>query len=75
MISGCGVFIKKGAKILAFFIGAAFVFLQYMRSQGLIVVKWDNISRRYNASLKRKLGDDGTSDGIVVTRVWNKLVE
>lgn len=73
--SGCGVFLKKGAKILAFFIGAAFVFLQYMRSQGLIVVKWDNISRRYNASLKRKVGDNSTSDGVAVARVWNRLVE
>ncbi|TIB86867.1 hypothetical protein E3Q06_01414 [Wallemia mellicola] len=71
----CGVFLKKGAKILAFFIGAAFVFLQYMRSQGLIVVKWDNISRRYNASLKRKVGDNSTSDGVAVARVWNRLVD
>ncbi|TIA92118.1 hypothetical protein E3P99_00725 [Wallemia hederae] len=72
--SGCGVFLKKGAKILAFFIGGAFVFLQYMRSQGLIVVKWDNISKRYNASLKRKFEGD-EQKGVTVATVWNKLVE
>ncbi|EOQ99825.1 hypothetical protein E3P92_02021 [Wallemia ichthyophaga] len=71
----CGIFLKKGAKILAFFVGGAFVFLQYMRSQGLIVVKWDKMSKRYNASLRRKLSDSSSQRGVTVATVWNKLVD
>lgn len=46
-----------------------------MRSQGLIVVKWDKMSKRYNASLRRKLSDSNSQRGVTVATVWNKLVE
>ena len=71
---GCGVFIKKGAKAIAFLVGAGFVFLQYLRSQGLVVVKWNNISKRYNASINRRFGDGDPSNPVTVYSIWNKFI-
>ncbi|KAH8106728.1 FUN14 family-domain-containing protein [Cristinia sonorae] len=42
-----GVFVKKGAKLLAFTFGSIFVLLQYLGQQSLIRVDWSRMSQRF----------------------------
>jgi len=42
-----GVFVKKGAKFLAFTFGGLFVFLQYLGAQSLVRVDWTRMSQRF----------------------------
>ncbi|THH26938.1 hypothetical protein EUX98_g7249 [Antrodiella citrinella] len=42
-----GVFVKNGAKLLAFAFGAIFVLLQYLGSQSLVRVDWTRMSQRF----------------------------
>ncbi|GJE87187.1 FUN14 domain-containing protein [Phanerochaete sordida] len=42
-----GVFVKKGAKALAFVLGGVFVLLQYFGSLNLIRIDWARMSKRF----------------------------
>ncbi|CAL1704905.1 unnamed protein product [Somion occarium] len=42
-----GVFVKKGAKMLAFVLGGVFVLLQYLNSLNLLRVNWTNMGQRF----------------------------
>jgi len=42
-----GVFIKKGAKMVAFFLGGVFVLLQYLGSLSLVRVDWGRMASRF----------------------------
>lgn len=66
-----GVFIKKGAKFIAFLLGGAFVLLQYLNSQGLVRVNWSALSKRYESTLDsaastnpRAVAADNASSGM-----------
>ncbi|KAG2116759.1 FUN14 family-domain-containing protein [Suillus discolor] len=49
-----GVFIKKGAKIVAFFLGGVFVLLQYLGSMSLVRVDWARMAARFENLLYTK---------------------
>ncbi|KAI6005535.1 FUN14 family-domain-containing protein [Pisolithus albus] len=56
-----GVFVKKGARIVAFFLGGVFVLLQYLGSVSLVRVDWprmashfENLFYRADATGKKK---------------------
>ncbi|CDZ98471.1 FUN14 [Phaffia rhodozyma] len=66
-----GVFIKKGAKLIAFILGGAFVFLQYLNSINLVKVNWTKIGSRYD-SLTTSNGEKGV---LTVTRLWNWITD
>jgi uncharacterized membrane protein (Fun14 family) len=42
-----GVFIKKGARMVAFFFGGVFVLLQYLGSASLVKVDWARMASRF----------------------------
>ncbi|KAI0693264.1 FUN14 family-domain-containing protein [Cytidiella melzeri] len=42
-----GVFVKKGAKIVGFFLGGIFVLLQYFSSASLVRVDWGRMATRF----------------------------
>ncbi|KAI5450481.1 hypothetical protein NCC49_003102 [Naganishia albida] len=42
-----GVFIKKGAKLIAFFLGGVYVLMQYMQSRSFININWSKLSSSY----------------------------
>ncbi|KAH7923511.1 hypothetical protein BV22DRAFT_1015292 [Leucogyrophana mollusca] len=42
-----GVFIKKGARLVAFFLGGVFVLLQYLGSMSLVRVDWARMGQRF----------------------------
>ncbi|EMD38432.1 hypothetical protein CERSUDRAFT_48388 [Gelatoporia subvermispora B] len=49
-----GVFVKKGAKAVAFILGGAFVFLQYLGSLSLLRVDWRSAAQRFENLLYTK---------------------
>ncbi|KEI38554.1 uncharacterized protein L969DRAFT_88998 [Mixia osmundae IAM 14324] len=51
-----GVFIKKGLKTIAFFLGGLFVLAQYLGSQSLLKMDWARMSTRYNSVIDRAAG-------------------
>ncbi|CAO1637151.1 unnamed protein product [Parajaminaea phylloscopi] len=51
-----GVFIKKGLKLIAFFLGGGFILLQYLSQQRLVSVDWQKIGSRYNSALESSAG-------------------
>ncbi|KAI9637992.1 FUN14 family-domain-containing protein [Dioszegia hungarica] len=68
-----GVFLKKGLKALAFLLGGAFVFLQYMNSRSLVNVDWAKISSKYDETFGTR-----TSSGIRAPNVkgaYNWIVD
>ncbi|KZO95799.1 hypothetical protein CALVIDRAFT_598860 [Calocera viscosa TUFC12733] len=68
-----GVFVKKGAKMLAFLLGGIFVLLQYFNSLSLISINWDKMSDRYN-NLFTSTGPDGVQHAPTPASLWNWLV-
>ncbi|WVN86606.1 uncharacterized protein L203_101774 [Cryptococcus depauperatus CBS 7841] len=69
-----GVFVKKGAKAIAFLLGGAFVFLQYLASKSYINVDWTKIGTRYDSAFGTKTATGGYK-GPTVGRVWTGLVD
>jgi len=68
-----GVFIKKGAKALAWFLGGIFVLLQYLGSQSLVRVDWSRMASRYESMFYRQ-DSTGTRKAPTVGGVWKGLV-
>ncbi|KAI9006554.1 FUN14 family-domain-containing protein [Phycomyces nitens] len=57
-----GFLTKKLGKLMAGFIGAGFLFLQYMASKGYVNVNWKKLDRTYRQRL------DADHDGKVTSR-------
>jgi len=69
-----GVFIKKGAKAVAFFVGGMFVLLQYFNSMSLVRVDWVKVSRRFE-NLFYTVQENGQRKPPSVQSLWNWLVD
>ncbi|KGB79637.1 hypothetical protein I307_03065 [Cryptococcus deuterogattii 99/473] len=69
-----GIFIKKGAKAIAFLLGGAFVFLQYLSTKSYIQVDWAKIGSRYDSAFGTKT-HTGAHKGPTIGRLWARLVD
>ncbi|XP_006458210.1 hypothetical protein AGABI2DRAFT_190568 [Agaricus bisporus var. bisporus H97] len=69
-----GVFIKKGAKAVAWFIGGIFVLLQYMSSRSLVKVDWTRMSSSYE-SLFYTHDAVGNARPPSIVSLWRWLVD
>ncbi|KAN0063312.1 hypothetical protein ACQY0O_004476 [Thecaphora frezii] len=73
-----GVFIKKGAKLIAFFLGGIYILLQYLNTQRLVTVNWSAIGNRYdrlvNSAGGGSRGDNSAKGfaGSTAQRIWNR---
>ncbi|WWD16175.1 hypothetical protein CI109_100600 [Kwoniella shandongensis] len=69
-----GVFVKKGAKAIAFLLGGVFVLLQYMSSKSYISVDWARLSNKYETAFGGKT-PTGKYNGPTIGGVWNRIVD
>ncbi|KAI0302082.1 FUN14 family-domain-containing protein [Russula brevipes] len=69
-----GVFVKKGAKTLAFVFGGIFVLLQYLRATSLVKVDWARAAARFEG-LCYTLDANGTRRPPTVYSLWRRLVD
>ncbi|KII88642.1 hypothetical protein PLICRDRAFT_698988 [Plicaturopsis crispa FD-325 SS-3] len=69
-----GVFIKKGAKALAFVFGGVFVLLQYLSSVSVVRVDWQKMGAGFE---KLASTDDGKGNrkGLTVGSLWRWVVD
>ncbi|WFD28345.1 hypothetical protein MNAN1_003354 [Malassezia nana] len=74
-----GIFIKKGLKLIAVVLGAAYVLLQYLASKRLLNINWQSMSSSYGRELERLAGPLDPSKSrfqqMPLVRIWNRLVE
>ncbi|KAK4047196.1 hypothetical protein OIO90_006259 [Microbotryomycetes sp. JL221] len=56
-----GVFIKKGLKAIAFMLGGAFIFLQYMSSRSFVTVNWNAVSSTYDSFITKHAGPNAAA--------------
>ncbi|UZJ55133.1 hypothetical protein CBS101457_004453 [Exobasidium rhododendri] len=78
-----GVFIKKGAKFIAFLLGGGFVLLQYLNTQRIITVNWRSLSSRYDSAISKVAGEDAINVNKPVSgwgnstaaRIWNRTFD
>ncbi|WWC69223.1 uncharacterized protein I206_103160 [Kwoniella pini CBS 10737] len=68
-----GVFIKKGAKAIAFLLGGVFVLLQYMSSKSYIHVDWSKLGSKYDTAFGSKTSTG--YKGPTVGGVYNRIVD
>jgi len=68
-----GVFIKKGAKAIAFVLGGVFVLLQYLGSTSMIRVDWAAASSRFENLFYRTEGDVRRAP--TIGSLWKWLVD
>ncbi|WWC60872.1 uncharacterized protein I303_103448 [Kwoniella dejecticola CBS 10117] len=68
-----GVFIKKGARAIAFLLGGVFILLQYMSSKSYIHVDWAKLGGKYDSAFgtKSSTGYRGPTIG----GLYNKIVD
>ncbi|PFH50670.1 hypothetical protein AMATHDRAFT_144591, partial [Amanita thiersii Skay4041] len=69
-----GVFIKKGAKAVAWFLGGIFVLLQYLNSASLIRVDWTRIATRFE-NLFYTTDAIGQRRAPTIGSVWKWLID
>jgi len=69
-----GVFVKKGAKTLAFVFGGIFVLLQYLSATSLVKVDWARAAARFEG-LFYTLDANGTRRPPTVYSLWRRLVD
>jgi uncharacterized membrane protein (Fun14 family) len=69
-----GVFIKKGAKMVAFFLGGVFVLLQYLGSMSLVRVDWGRMGARFESLLYTK-DALGNKRPPTISSVWRWVVD
>ncbi|KAJ7710013.1 FUN14 family-domain-containing protein [Mycena rosella] len=70
-----GVFIKKGAKAVAFFLGGVFVLLQYFGSFGLLKVDWDSMGARFQNLFYTTNPETGSKATPTLYSAWKWLVD
>ncbi|KZV64334.1 hypothetical protein PENSPDRAFT_588563 [Peniophora sp. CONT] len=72
---GCaGVFVKKGAKALAFMLGGVFVLLQYLGSASIVKVDWTKAGNRFERLFYRT-DATGARHPPTVGSLWRWLVD
>ncbi|KAG1754520.1 FUN14 family-domain-containing protein [Suillus lakei] len=69
-----GVFIKKGAKMVAFFLGGVFVLLQYLGSMSLVRVDWGRMASRFENLLYTK-DALGNKRPPTISSLWRWVVD
>lgn len=69
-----GVFIKKGAKMVAFFLGGVFVLLQYLGSMSLVRVDWGRMAARFENLLYTK-DALGNKRPPTISSLWRWMVD
>ncbi|KAI0040494.1 hypothetical protein FA95DRAFT_1502784, partial [Auriscalpium vulgare] len=69
-----GVFVKKGAKLLAFALGGVFVLLQYLGSASIVKVDWGRAASSYERVFYSK-GPDGVRRAPTVSSLFQWLVD
>ncbi|KAK7467016.1 hypothetical protein VKT23_004078 [Stygiomarasmius scandens] len=69
-----GVFVKKGLKTVAFFLGGVFVLLQYLGSYSVIRVDWAAIGRRFE-KMFYVTDANGKKRAPTVYTAWHWLVD
>ncbi|KAF8274970.1 FUN14 family-domain-containing protein [Lactarius quietus] len=69
-----GVFVKRGAKILAFFFGGIFVLLQYLGSASIIKIDWSKAAARFE-NLMYTTEVNGVRRPPSVYSLWRWLVD
>jgi len=69
-----GVFIKKGAKALAFLLGGVFVLLQYLNSTSVVRVDWGRAASRFEHLFYTK-DALGIAKPPNVMSLWNGIVD
>jgi FUN14 domain-containing protein 1 len=67
-----GVFIKKGAKFVAFILGGTFVLLQYLGSLSVVRVDWSRTATRFENLFYRT--ENGVRRPPTITSLWSWLV-
>ncbi|KAF9792691.1 FUN14 family-domain-containing protein [Thelephora terrestris] len=67
-----GVFIKKGAKLVAFLLGGTFVLLQYLGSASIIRVDWSRAASRFENLFYRT--ENGVRRAPSIGSLWTWLV-
>ncbi|KAF7967831.1 hypothetical protein HWV62_32955 [Athelia sp. TMB] len=70
-----GVFIKKGAKAIAFLLGGAFVLLQYLGSASVVRVDWGKMGSRFENLFYTKDPITGTKRAPSVGSLFNWIVD
>ncbi|KAF8522214.1 FUN14 family-domain-containing protein [Hysterangium stoloniferum] len=69
-----GVFVKKGAKAAAFFVGGVFVLLQYFYSLSLVRVDWSRAASKFE-NLLYTTQADGVRRPPTVLSLWKWLTD
>ncbi|TRM61894.1 FUN14 family-domain-containing protein [Schizophyllum amplum] len=69
-----GVFVKKGAKAVAFALGGVFVLLQYLGQVSVLKVDWTAMSRRFE-NLFYKTDANGVKRAPNVGSLWTWVVD
>ncbi|KAF8478634.1 FUN14 family-domain-containing protein [Russula ochroleuca] len=69
-----GVFVKKGAKTLAFVFGGIFVLLQYLGSVSIIRIDWSRAAAGFEG-LFYTLETNGTRRPPTVYSLWRRLID
>lgn len=69
-----GVFVKKGAKMVAFFLGGVFVLLQYLGSMSLVRVDWGRMAARFENLLYTK-DALGNKKPPTISSLWRWVVD
>ncbi|KAG1877882.1 FUN14 family-domain-containing protein [Suillus subalutaceus] len=69
-----GVFVKKGAKMVAFFLGGVFVLLQYLGSMSLVRVDWGRMAARFENLLYTK-DALGNKRPPTISSLWRWVVD
>lgn len=69
-----GVFVKKGAKMVAFFLGGVFVLLQYLGSMSLVRVNWGGMASRFE-NLLYTTDALGNKKPPTISSLWRWVVD
>ncbi|KAJ7774718.1 FUN14 family-domain-containing protein [Mycena metata] len=70
-----GVFIKKGAKTVAFFLGGIFVLLQYFGSFGVLKVDWESVGGRFQRLFYTTDSKTGSNATPTIYSLWRWMVD
>ncbi|KAF8212345.1 FUN14 family-domain-containing protein [Mycena galopus ATCC 62051] len=70
-----GVFIKKGAKAVAFFLGGVFVLLQYFGSFGVLKVDWESMGSRFQRLFYTTDPKTGNKATPTIYSLWKWIVD
>ncbi|KAJ7172581.1 FUN14 family-domain-containing protein [Mycena filopes] len=70
-----GVFIKKGAKAVAFFLGGVFVLLQYFGSFGVLKVDWESMGNRFQRLFYTTDPKTGSKATPTIYSLWRWMVD